>query len=68
MGNLDLFAGPAPVTDADRERVQALHSILHRYAQRDIAVSKYCAGIALTHGAPANRWHRVLNRYLRPVA
>ena len=42
--------------------------ILHRYAQRDIAVSKYCAGIALTHGAPANRWHRVLNRYLRPVA
>lgn len=42
--------------------------ILHRYAQRDIAVSKYCAGIALTHDAPANRWHRVLNRYLRPVA
>ena len=34
MDNLDLFAGPAPVTDADRERVQALHSILHRYAHQ----------------------------------
>lgn len=43
--------------------------ILHRVSQRAVSISKYCAGIALTHGAPANRWHRVLNRYLRqPVS
>lgn len=40
--------------------------VLHRYGQREVSVSKYCAGIALTHAVPANRWHRVLNRHLRP--
>lgn len=42
--------------------------LLHRLGARDLSVSKYCAGIALLHGAPANRWHRTLGRYLAPVA
>lgn len=42
--------------------------LLHRAGQRDLAVSKYCVGLALTHGVPANRWHRTLHRYLDPAA
>lgn len=38
--------------------------LLHRLGQREIPISKYCAGVALTAGLPANRWHRTLTRYL----
>lgn len=38
--------------------------LLHRYGQRDLAVSKYCVGVAMTSGRPANRWHRTVKRYL----
>lgn len=37
---------------------------LRRCGEQDIAVSKYCAGVALTAGLPANRWHRALRSYL----
>ena len=61
-------AGRVLVETKAAESPSIADRILHRYSQRDVSVSKYCAGIALTHDAPANRWHRVLNRYLRPAA
>ena len=42
----------------------AADRLLHRLGQRPIPISKYCAGVALTAGLPANRWHRTLRRYL----
>lgn len=46
-------------SDADR--------LLHRLGRREVTISKYCAGIALTTGLPAHRWHRTLRRYLAPA-
>jgi hypothetical protein len=46
--------GPAALADA----------VLWRLGHRPIAVSKYCAGIALlSPGVPANRWNRELRTY-----
>lgn len=38
--------------------------LLHRLGHREMSISKYCAGIALTTGLPANRWHRTVHRHL----
>lgn len=54
-------------TKSESGRSDADH-LLHRLGHRDIAVSKYCAGVALTTGRPANRWHRTINRYLHQAA
>ncbi|MDN5795689.1 MAG: polyphosphate polymerase domain-containing protein [Intrasporangium sp.] len=42
----------------------AADRLLRSCGQRDVLVSKYCAGVALTTGVRANRWHRTLRRYL----
>lgn len=36
--------------------------LLHRLGQRPGSISKYCAGIAITAGRRAPRWHRVLRK------
>lgn len=40
---------------------------LQALGEREVAISKYCAGVALLHGRPAHRWHRTLQRYLTPL-
>lgn len=40
----------------------AADRLLHRLGQRPLPISKYCAGVALTTGLPAHRWHRTLRR------
>ncbi|MGN9838365.1 polyphosphate polymerase domain-containing protein [Nonomuraea sp. H19] len=39
--------------------------VLRRMGVRPVTVSKYCVAVAALRDCPANRWHPVLQRYLR---
>ncbi|MBF8191898.1 polyphosphate polymerase domain-containing protein [Nonomuraea sp. K274] len=40
--------------------------VLRGLGVRPVSVSKYCIAVAALRDLPANRWHPVLRRYLRP--
>jgi len=66
-GQVRVPAGTALVETKSASGRSVADHLLHRLGHRDIAVSKYCAGLAMTAGLPANRWQRTIRRHLQPA-